>query len=233
MSDDGNAVVARSARRPARMNLKDMVADEIRDLIFSGDLRPGSKIDQDEIAEREGVSKLPVREALISLESEGLVENIPRRGAFVAPLSRTDIRDHFNVFGMVSGLAAGRAADELTDEDIKVLEDLCAHIEESQNPEEQGRLNTEFHAIINRAGGSRRLLSVIGLLGQSIPTGFFEFASGWAESAHEEHRAIVEALKARDSAAARREVEQHLRDSAELVVSALEERDFWNDGDGD
>lgn len=216
-----------AADLPGRPNLKAAVALRIRDLIFSGQLRPGSKIDQDELAQQLGVSKLPVREALITLESEALVHNLPRRGAFVAPLERTDVRDHYNVFGMVSGLAAQRAAAALTDEQLDELADLHEQMQVSTSPEEQERLNFAFHRLINRAGSGERLRSVLLLLGQSLPTRFFLNHPGWSEIANQDHQHLLEALRRRDPDAARQAAEHHLRDSAEYAVRILEKRGFW------
>ena len=92
-----------------RGNLADEVADHIRDSILTGRLRPGTRIDQDAIAKDMGVSRLPVREALISLDQEGLVRTLPRRGAYVERVQREDIADHYQLFGTVAGLAAARA----------------------------------------------------------------------------------------------------------------------------
>lgn len=211
----------------ARANLKDGVAAHVRARIFSGELRPGTKIDQDEIAASLGVSKLPVREALITLESEALIENIARRGAFVAEITPTDVHDHYNVFGIVSGLAAERAAGELTDDDLQRLDEIAAAMESSGSPDEQEVLNFQFHRTINVRGGSRRLRSVLALLGNSLPTRFFISHPEWADVAHADHRAILSALHARDTAAARAAVERHLRDSAELAVTILSARGFW------
>lgn len=210
-----------------RPNLKQMVADRLRELIFAGELRPGSKIDQDELAQRFGISKLPVREALITLESEGLVDNLPRRGSFVAPLSRQDITDHYDVFGVIAGMAAARATTTLTAADLDVLDDLVVEMEKSTSTAVQEDLNYRFHRLINLAGASRRMRSVIQLLGKSIPTRYFELISGWAETAHTQHREIIEAFRRGDAEAAQHAVERHLRDSAQHAVHILEERGFW------
>lgn len=215
----------------ARANLKEGVAAHVRARIFSGDLRPGSKIDQDQLAADLGVSKLPVREALITLESEALIENIARRGAFVARLTRADVQDHYNVFGIVSGLAAERAATRLTDDELRRLGELAGAMEKSTSPEEQEQLNFDFHRTINVRGASRRLRSVLRLLGNSLPTRFFVSHPQWADVAHVDHRAILAALQARDAAQARAATEHHLRDSAELAVQILAERGVWHEGD--
>lgn len=214
-----------------RPNLKETVAARLRELIFSGNLRPGTKIDQDALAAAMGVSKLPVREALITLQTEGLIDNVPRRGAYVAPLNRTDVADHFNVYGMVSGLAAERAATLLSGEQLELLEDLAARMEASTSPAEQEELNFQFHRIINRVGvgDSRRLRSVLRLLARSLPTRFFLFSPGWAGLAHTDHREILKAFHDRDAQGARDAMEKHLRDSAEYAVRSLEAAGFWSD----
>src|SRR5690606_34743503 len=86
------------------------VAGHIRRLIFSQEMRPGDHVPQDEIAKTLGVSKLPVREALAILESEGLVTVEPNRGAFISALTREEVEDQYLMYGAVHGLAAARAA---------------------------------------------------------------------------------------------------------------------------
>jgi DNA-binding GntR family transcriptional regulator len=229
MADATNPFTSLSVNRP---NLKNEVAAQVRELIFSGLLLPGHRIDQEQLAVRMQVSKLPVREALIALESEGLVEIIPRRGAYVATLSRLDIADHYNIFGMLSGLAAERAATNLTDAELDELDQIVGQMGDKAEAE-ASELNFRFHRLINRASGSRRLLSVLGLLSNSIPPHFFEFTPGWSESADEAHRRILAALRARDGAGAREEMERHLRASAEHSVHVLEQLGFWREADAE
>lgn len=233
LGDNTRSVVELAGQNPGnqsveRPNLKDVVAHRLREMVFTGELRPGVKIDQERMATILGVSKLPVREALISLESEGLVESAPRRGSFVAPLTRDDVRDHYNIFGAVCGIAAERAAVTLTEPQLATLADLVDRMERSQFPEEQEALNFQFHRRVNLAGGGRRLRSVIRLLSNSIPTRFFLFAPGWADEATHDHRRILAALEARQPEAARYAVEHHLRDSGDFAVKVLEQLDFWS-----
>ena len=225
----GSTAVSRH-RAPS---LKELAAAEIRQRIFSGALRPGSKVDQDAIAADLGMSKLPIREALITLDSEGLVRNIPRRGAFVAPLTRDDIRDHYHIFGTVVGIAAERAAEHLDDDELQRLQELADAMEASTSPAEQEELNHEFHRAINLAGRSRRLTSVLSLLGKALPSGFYEFHTEWSQTANADHREILDALKGRDAGEAGRAMSRHLQRSAEHAMRFLEQTGFWDDGDGD
>ena len=212
---------------PRRPNLKEAVAAHVREQILAGELRPGSKIDQDALAESLGVSKLPVREALLQMEGEGLVRNIARRGSFVAELQPDDVRDHYYIFGLVSGLAAERAAERLTDAELEALEALVAEMDEVADPERQETLNFEFHQLINRAGGSGRQLAILRILASSLPARFYSFAEEWPAKARKHHHEILAALRRRDARAARYATVDHLRAGGEVAVEMLQERGFW------
>ena len=154
------------SRRGARVShpsLKDSAADYLREQILTGQLTPGTKIDQDEISDALGVSRLPVREALIELANEGLVDAVPRRGAFVARLERADIVDHYRIFVLGRG-AGGEPRRHLARPTRS--SSSCAQVHESfvaaTDADAQATWNHEFHKRINRAGGSRRLVSVLG-----------------------------------------------------------------------
>ena len=221
---DGNGA-GRVVNHPSR---KDAAAAYLREQILTGKLTPGTKVDQDEISEALGMSRLPVREALIELAHESLIDAVPRRGAFVAPLERTDILDHYRIFGLIAGLAASRAASALTDEQLAQLRRIHESFIASDDPEEQASWNHEFHRLINRAGGSRRLASVLGLLSRSLPVRYFEFVPQWAEISASHHARILSALEARDAYDAQRIVEHHLAESGELAVEILQEMGYWD-----
>lgn len=226
--DDADVVAARFQRH----NLKEDVAAYVRELIFGGQFKPGMKVDQDRIADTLGVSKLPVREALILLESEGIIESYPRRGAFVAPLTPDDVYDHYHIFALLVSAAAERAATRITDEEIEQLERLLQQMEEwdsSESAAGQEQLNDEFHRIINRAGGSRRLNAVLRSLSHGIPSRLYHQTRGWTDMAQKEHRAIVEALRARDPEGAAAAAAAHVDSGASHAVRILRESGFWSE----
>ena len=209
--------------------LKVVVAQHIRDRIFTGVLRPGARIDQDAVAEEVGVSKLPVREALILLESEGVVRSKPRRGAYVAAITPDDIRDHYQLFGLASGIAARRAADHLTDFQLDELGNLLKQMDHQVQPDELEQLNERFHRIVNSAGGSRRLKSVLRLLGDTIPGRYYEISEEWEAAAREHHQQILDALRAHDPDAAADAMTAHIAASGEYAVKYLNSIGFWSD----
>lgn len=216
-----------------RPNLKQDVAKHIRDQILAGKIHPSDRIDQEAIAADLGISRLPVREALILLEAEGMVDNVARRGAYVAELSRQDIVDHYEIYGLLSGLAAGRAATKISEDSLRALDDVGVEMSAADDPREHDRLNFAFHQRINKAGGSGRLIAVIRMLSNSMPTHFFEHNVNptWKERSTSEHKLIVSALRARDSALASETMVQHFRHTAEDAVRALESVGFWENSD--
>lgn len=210
-----------------RRNLKDLVAIHVRDMILSGDARPGTKIDQDTVADVLGISKLPVREALIQLEHEGLVNNRVRRGVFVADIRPNDVRDHYYMYGLASGIAAERATPLLTDEDINELEVILVEMDSSRDAERLEQLNIEFHSRLNKLGGSGRLLAILRTLANSLPGRFYEFTEGWAQVASVQHWEILDAIKQRDGELTNRAVTSHLRTGGDFAVKILQTRGFW------
>lgn len=216
---------------PARLrtNLKDVVAEAVRTRIFAGQFPPGTRIDQEQLARDLRISKLPVREALIALEQEGWVRNVPRQGSFVAVITPNDVLDHYRIFGTVSALAIERAVTVLTDADIDRIEAIAKSMAAESDPAVQRRLNDEFHAAINRAGCSARLASTIRALAAGIPARFFEPNSGWeSQSAIEQHERIVETLRRRDAAAAAAAVLEHFTDAGQFAVKQLGNVAFWS-----
>lgn len=224
--DDVRTARTRAISHPS---LKDAAAAYLREQILTGKLRPGTKVDQDEISEALGMSRLPVREALIELAQESLIDAVPRRGAFVARLERADIMDHYRIFGLIAGLAASRAAVSLTDAQLGELRGCHEAFVAATDPEDQAHWNHEFHRMINRAGGSRRLASVLGLLSRSLPVRYFAFVPHWAGISAGHHERILAALEARDAHEAQRLLEQHVAESGDLAVEILQEMGYWDD----
>lgn len=210
------------------VGLKQAVAQEIRRQIFAGEIKPGTRVDQDAIAGRVGVSKLPVREALIALEGEGVIQMIPRRGAFVASLAREDIRDHYWMLGVISGLAAERAAAKLSERSLDELRGIASQMESADASVSQENLNFCFHRLINRAAGSRRLVSELKLLSTAIPFGFFDSHPDWIATGLRDHREILDALTSRSAGMARTLTEGHFLRGGNQAVALLESRGFWN-----
>ena len=211
--------------RRRRGGLADEVVTYVRDLILAGALKPGTKIDQDAIGDVLDVSRSPVREALVILGREGLVEVTPRRGASVADLTPEDIIDHYELFGVVSGRAAAMAAVSLKDDAIAELAAIHERFEHSG--EDLSALNNAFHRVINSAA-PRRTRWLLRHLVRSVPSRYYEFIEGWDAQAVQHHAAILEAITVRDAEGARRAMEEHLHQSGIAAAELLQRHGYWD-----
>jgi DNA-binding GntR family transcriptional regulator len=228
-SDAAAPLPLRGAARNDRAyeNLKELAADYIRRAIVSRDFAPGSKIDQDEIAETLRISRVPVREALIELAQKEFVVAIPRRGAFVAEVAVDDIEDHYEVLALVFGVATRRAVKQLTAADLAELRRLHTEIARSKDPARDVDLDRRFLGIIARAGSSDRLQSILTYLGGALPGSFYFGAAGSAANETRYRKALLAAIEGRDVRSAVRVSEEHLRACATIVVKHLRATGYW------
>jgi len=208
-------------------NLKDVAEAFISEGIVSGKFRPGAKVDQDEVAGILGISRLPVREALIELAQKGFVTAVPRRGAFVADLGVDDIEDHFEILSMAFALTSRRAAKNLSAEQLVDLRSIHGEIEASDDPVVRGALNREFNATINHAGCSSRLLSILGFLSGALPGSYYMSAPAWAATEAVFRGQMLAALEAHDADAAALVAAEHLRACAKVTIEELHARGYW------
>ena len=140
--------------------LRDVVFENLREAIVEGGLKPGQRLMEVQLAEQLGVSRTPVREAIRKLELEGLVVMIPRKGAYVANMSLKDVIDVLEIRASLEGLAASLAAERITDEDIKKLENIVEEFKNSINEldvEALLRKDVEFHECICKATNNKKL----------------------------------------------------------------------------
>lgn len=147
----------------------DRAYSQIRAMILSGELAPGSQIREEQLAESCGVSRTPVRDALNRLESELLIRRSESQRSFVADWSIDDVEDAFILREMLEGLVARRAADRIDPDSLRALHQLNAqigHTVQTDRPDIQAFLgyNRDFHGIILEVAGSPRLAAALGQL---------------------------------------------------------------------
>lgn len=211
-------------RRMVRAATSRRAADYIRELVLSGELRADERIDQERIAADLGVSRLPVREALIALGTEGVVSAEPHRGTYVVPIREADIADHYFIYGRVQGLAARRATALLTADELDRLENLNSRIDSSTNERERRDLDWEFHSTINRCGGSGRLVSTLRQMNRSLPAQLYGIPPSLSASSARQHVRILEALRSGDAEGAERALIEHTRSEGTHLVHVLRVR---------
>ncbi|MCW2554774.1 MAG: GntR family transcriptional regulator, partial [Mycobacterium sp.] len=160
----------------ARPQLSDDVARYVRRRIFNGTFRAGEYLRLDQLAVELGVSVTPVREALLNLRAEGLLELLPRRGFMVLEVTARDVADVANVQAFIGGELAARAAENITDEQLSALRAIQDELEEayrSSDLDRMVRLNHEFHRMINVAADSPKLTQFMSGITRYAPESVF------------------------------------------------------------
>ncbi|MDR7273798.1 GntR family transcriptional regulator [Catenuloplanes atrovinosus] len=211
-----------------RPQLADEVAAALRARIMSGELRPGDRIRLEEVASQLGVSITPVREALLHLRGEDMVELEPRRGYVVAPLSRQDIRDVFQLQGDIAGELAARVAARITDAQLAQLSLLDRALARTRAAGEVETLEFDFHRAVNRIAEARKLSWFLHTATRYTPARFYSADAGWRAGMREDHEALLAAFAARDAAAARTVMTRHFTDGADRLVKHLDDLGIWS-----
>ncbi|ONH33368.1 GntR family transcriptional regulator [Pseudofrankia asymbiotica] len=208
------------------------VADHIRGLIFAGTLRQGDHVRQDEIAEELGVSRIPVREAMIALESEGWISIEPHRGAFVHGLDLNSVRDHYALLGQLYGLASERATERGDDDGIEALSTAERALRDAEDPADVLHANEAYIRQIFAMAQSPRLSSFGRLMTGVIPGNFFELVPGTIQPQKRGIAAVNRAIRARNGQRASTEFVKMLRGHGDLVVDLLKSRNIlWTPED--
>ena len=207
-----------------RRNVGEVVADHIRQLVFDGSLRDGERVPQREIAEALAVSSIPVREAVVALEREGVVSIHAGRGAFVNGLDPEVALEQFYVFGRIYGLAARRAAERADGAWLEHLADLAERIERGGDLAAILAVSIRFQLLIVEKGGSKRLLALFRPLSQIVPGNFYVSIPGSLARTRRGVAEIIAAMRSREPGRAERVCWKMMDDIGELVAHQLRRR---------
>jgi DNA-binding GntR family transcriptional regulator len=187
-----------------RAQLSDEVAGHLRAAIMSGGLPPGTFIRLDETAAELGVSVTPVREALLKLRGEGMVQLEPHRGHVVLPLTRQDIDDIFWLQATIARELAAAATVNITDAQIDELDrinDSLAAAVGSGDAETIAGIEFAFHRVFNQASGRIKLAWFLLNAARYMPVLVYAADRRWGDAAVDNHRQLIKALRRRDTAA--------------------------------
>jgi len=209
-----------------RRSLHDEVASRVRDMIIEGALEPGARIYEEQLAKTLGVSRTPMREALKTLASEGLIDLQAARGAVVKRFSQKDVRDMLDVLAVLESFAARLACKEASDDQIAELRDLHDRMVaffKAKNRLEYYKLNQDFHSGVLRLSGNAALqgahlaiqsrLKRIRYIGNSEPR-------KWKD-AMSEHDEMIRRLEKRDGDGLAAILAQHMEHTWERVKEVL------------
>lgn len=209
--------------------LREVVCETLRDAIITGVLKPGERLMEIQLAEELGVSRTPVREAIRKLELEGFVIMIPRRGTYVADMSIKDINEVFEVRTALDVLAAGLAAERITEDELEQMERLLVQIGEHIEKGDMDKIvevDSKFHDILYQASRNDRLVGIINNLREQL-TRFRSISMsypGRLKNTLEEHSRMVEALAARNSELAQQLAVEHMENSEQTLLLDFNER---------
>ena len=209
--------------------LREVVCETLRNAIVAGILQPGERLMEIQVAEELGVSRTPVREAIRKLELEGFVVMIPRRGTYVSDLSIKDITEVFEVRTSLDILAAGLAAERITEEELEQMERLLVEIGgyiEENDMEKIVEADSQFHDILYRASRNERLVGIINNLREQL-TRFRSLSMsypGRLKAMFAEHTRMVESLGQRNVALAQQLAGEHMVNAEQVLLKNMLER---------
>jgi len=205
-------------------SLESQVSYRIREMIRQRILTKGQKVKERELCEQLGISRTPVREALRTLKSEGLIDIIPNKGAFVSEPSIENIKEIFEVMTLLEGEAARLAARRITDQELKKLEaihqELKRHHEE-KNSEKYLAANSRCHLYIRKLAKNQLLYELV----QSLQDKIFLYRTqqltklGRFDQSIKEHEELMKAFRKKNARAAERSMKAHLKNQEEALVS--------------
>ena len=210
-----------------RRSLHDEIANQLRDMIVEGNLKPGQKIPEPELCGRFGVSRTPLREALKVLAAEGIVQLLPNRGAVVAKITHEEIEQIFPIMGVLEALAGELACERITEEDLEKLRRLHKTMIGHYRRGEwlpYSKLNRAIHEAVFTAAGNASLSAIYQQLIVRIHAVRFvakKTPERWHEAV-DEHEQMMEALERRDGKRLAKIMRLHLRNKAEMVKEAME-----------
>ena len=209
--------------------LRDVVFNTLRRAILKGELEPGERLMEIALANKLGVSRTPIREAIRKLELEGLVVMIPRKGAEVARITEKDLRDVLEVRTSLEKLAIELACDRITEDDIHDLKLACKNFEESFGKDDLTTIaekDVAFHDIIFRSTKNARLIQILNNLREQMYRYRTEYMKD--DRIHpvliREHKEMVKALESRDQELVAREVRQHLKNQEEVMKKIIRDQ---------
>ncbi len=206
--------------------LRDVVFYTLRQSILTGELKPGERLMEIHLADKLGVSRTPVREAIRRLELEGLVTMFPRRGAEVARITEKSLCDVLEVRRTLDALCAELACDRITEESLCALKEACDHFEfcvGTKDVKKIAQADVALHDIIVQATGNQRLVQMVNNLSEQMYRYRFEYIKD--RSQHEtlikEHRIIYQSIVGKDRDTAAAAAKTHIDNQKKAIIRQI------------
>lgn len=206
--------------------LRDVVFNTLRQAILTGELKPGERLMEIHLANKLGVSRTPIREAIRKLELEGLVTMIPRRGAEVAQITEKSMNDVLEVRRAMDALCVELACDRITPEELEQLKEACDAFEaavKTRDVKKIAQADVALHDIIVRATGNQRLIQLVNNLSEQMYRYRFEYIkdSSQHERLVEEHRIIYQSIVQKDKETASQAAKTHIDNQEKSIIRQI------------
>lgn len=208
--------------------LRDKIASSIRDSIIEGKIKPGERLMEPDVAKTLGVSRTPLREAFLQLESEGFLKVNPRKGALVTETSPKDAEETYIIKGALEAVAARLASDNINDKQIEELVSLNQKMEAIAQSNDKDyktflELNSVFHQKIYECSGNTKLIKMINTLRNQTLRYNYIFLSllSHLDESVEEHYEIIEALKKRKPEEAESFIRKHNENARQMLINYI------------
>ena len=206
--------------------LRDVVFNTLRQAILTGELKPGERLMEIHLADRLGVSRTPIREAIRKLELEGLVVMIPRKGAQVAKITEKNLKDVLEVRRALDMLAVRLACQRMSEEDKKALRKACdefAMVIKNNNTKDITEADVRFHDIILKSTGNDRLIQLVNNLAEQMYRYRLEYIkdSAYHSRLVQEHEAIYNAIINKEEEKAAQAVVLHIDNQEKTIIEHL------------
>ena len=213
----------------AYLPLRDVVFHTLREAILKGELKPGERLMELQLAAKLGVSRTPIREAIRMLEQEGLAVTIPRKGAEVAKMTEKDMQDVLQIREALDELAASVACERIKPEQLAELRQTMHAVEEAVETGEVKRIaeaDVRFHDIIYQSTGNPRLENILNNLREQMYRYRVEYLKNEKNypTLLEEHNAIVEGLSERDKGKVTAAMQKHVKNQVVAIKEIIREQ---------
>lgn len=211
--------------------LREVIFNSLREAIIVGELKPGERLMEVQLAEKMGVSRTPVREAIRKLELEGLVNMVPRRGAQVADLSVKDIMDVLEVRATLDGLATSLSALRITAEELKELKHIHTQFisyVEKENLAGLIKKDVEFHDVIYRSSRNDKLIQITSNLREQIQRFRVIYLKDYGNTREliKEHLEICESIESKNVDTARTLAQKHIKNQEVAIINSLKKHNM-------
>ncbi|MDD3367693.1 MAG: GntR family transcriptional regulator [Lachnospiraceae bacterium] len=208
--------------------LRDVVFNTLRQAILTGELKPGERLMEIHLANKLGVSRTPIREAIRKLELESLVVMIPRKGAEVAQITEKSLRDVLEVRRTLDALCAELSCDRISEAEIANLKQACLDFEaatQGKDKKQIAKADVALHNIILESTGNQRLEQLVNNLAEQMYRYRFEYIKDVSQYAQliQEHRVIYEAISGRDKEKAAQAARTHIDNQESCVIALIQQ----------